>query len=205
MTNLLNTINSTTALWIVLVCICIIAIIGFIVVITKKKTTSSTSESNETSNPKSNGGAIFFGILVIAIVVIGAVLIFNYSNQSQNNTSQNSSENSTTIGPNQSDTPSLFHRNATVNDIEIEISQEFSFSNNYTVTPKVDIADLELTFMFYDENSELLCTKVKQVGNVSEGITYTVSISLSEFSISQLWNMDRVRYTVSGGSVSYFA
>ena len=103
------------------------------------------------------------------------------------------------------DEPKLFTRDATNNDVYIDLSEDFALSINYTVTPKVDINNLQLTFKYYTKSNELLTTKTKSVGNVSKNIEYTVSVSLSEFSIFDLFKFYYTSMAVTGGTVSIFA
>ena len=145
---------------------------------------------------KSNFGTGLAIFLLIIILAVAGFFIFK-SCASQNQSGNPSS--------NKSDTPALLHRNARLSDLNIEQSNEISLSNNYIITPNVDIAGLEITFRFCDENGETISNKVKVVGNVSEGVEYKVSISLSEFTLSEIFKIQTVYYTVSGGSVSYFA
>lgn len=56
------------------------------------------------------------------------------------------------------DEPKLFTRDATNNDVYIDLSEDFALSINYTVTPKVDINNLQLTFKYYTKSNELLTT-----------------------------------------------
>lgn len=98
----------------------------------------------------------------------------------------------------------LLSRSANNNDIYIDISQEFSLSINYVLKPNVDIDGLEITFTYYDKNQAVLTTKVKSVGNVKKGVEYTVSVSLTEFSLIQLLKFKTVSTNVTGGTVSYF-
>ncbi len=97
----------------------------------------------------------------------------------------------------------LISREATNNDINLDTSEEISFSINYKMIPYVDIDNLEITFKFYSKDNELLATKVKDVGNVIEGNQYTISISLSEFSFLDLFKINYARYSVTQGTVTY--
>lgn len=97
----------------------------------------------------------------------------------------------------------LISREATINDINIDTSEDISFSINYKMIPYEDIDNLELTFKFYSKSNELLATKIKNVGNVIEGNQYTVSISLTEFSFLDLFKINYARCSVTGGTVTY--
>lgn len=96
----------------------------------------------------------------------------------------------------------VFTRDATVNDINIDNSNDFALSMNYTMIPKVDINNLELTFKYKDSSGKTLTTKTKLMGNVKAGIQYKISISLSEFGFFDLFKISYASITVSRGTVS---
>ena len=110
-----------------------------------------------------------------------------------------------TAGSNNDGEKELLSRSARNSDIVVVSSEELSFSDTYKIVPDCDIDNLQLTFSWKDENKNVLATKVKSVGNVKEGIEYTVSFSLSEFSLSDIAKIKYYSCTVIGGTVSYFA
>lgn len=95
-------------------------------------------------------------------------------------------------------------RDATINDLNIDTSEEISLSMNYKMIPKADINNLELTFKYYNGNNTLVTTIVKDVGNVKEGNQYTISISFGNFSLTNLLTIESVKVQVTEGSISYF-
>lgn len=97
----------------------------------------------------------------------------------------------------------ILSRSATNNDIYFNLSEEFSFSINYKIKPKVDITNLQITFTYYDKNNKPLTTKINTVGNVKKNIEYTVTVSLSEFSFLDIFKINSVSAKVTGGTVSY--
>lgn len=99
----------------------------------------------------------------------------------------------------------LLSRDATNSDIVFDLSNEFSLNIEYKITPIVDINNLEITFKYYDKNNNLLTTKIKNVGNVEEGIEYSITVSLTEFSFLDVFKLHSVSARVTGGTVSYFA
>ncbi len=101
-------------------------------------------------------------------------------------------------------TLNITSRSANNSDINIDLSTEFSFSMNYELIPKTDIKNLQLTFTFMDNNRNVITTKTKNVGNVTEGTKYTVTISLTEFSLTEIFNIQYAQCNVTGGTVSYF-
>ncbi len=99
----------------------------------------------------------------------------------------------------------ILTRDATNNDIDFDLSNEFSLNIEYAITPRVDINNLEITFKYYDKNNNLLTTKIKNIGNVKEDIVYSVTVSLTEFSFLDIFKLHSVSASVTGGTVSYFA
>ncbi len=99
----------------------------------------------------------------------------------------------------------ILTRDATNNDIDFDLSNEFSLNIEYAITPRVDINNLEITFKYYDKNNNLLTTKIKNIGNVKEDIEYSVTVSLTEFSFLDIFKLHSVSARVTGGTVSYFA
>ena len=95
-------------------------------------------------------------------------------------------------------------RSANNSDISIDLSTEFSFNMNYELIPRTDIKNLQLTFTFMDSNKNTITTKTKNIGNVNEGTKYTVSISLTEFSLTEIFSIQYAKCNVTGGTVSYF-
>lgn len=99
---------------------------------------------------------------------------------------------------------SILTRKATNEDIYIDLSQEISFSIKYNVTPKVDINDLEIEFAYFDRNGTFLAFKTKNVGNVTKGQDISVSVSLTEFSLTDLFKIYKTQAKVTGGTVPLF-
>ena len=79
------------------------------------------------------------------------------------------------------------------------------WNRRYKITPNVDIADLEITFIYLDKNRNELCSIVKTIGNVTEDTEYSVTIMSSEITFSDLLSISYWRAAVTGGNVSYFA
>ena len=126
-------------------------------------------------------------ILIIALIIIGILLTGKLINDRIIN---NNTETSLTT------------RAATINDISMDLNNDFSLSINYKITPKKDITNLEITFKYLNSNKKILTTKIKQIGNVKEGTQYTVNVSLSEFSLKEIFNINYVEAEVTRGTVS---
>ena len=154
---------------------------------------SNSSQSN-TSAPE---GKKRHGWIKVVLVLAAIAFIFLWVIPTF--TGKNNHSNNLT-------TPQLFSRAATSKDIIVNLREDIALSANYEITPNVDIEDLQLTFKFYNDDNRLLDTIVKNVGNVSEGTVYTVSISFDELGgIFAVLDISYSRTSVSGGTVSYFS
>lgn len=140
----------------------------------------------------------FLKFLVIAII-IGAIIFvvvkcIDYKTQNNGDTPTN------TQGQQH-----LTRRSARASDISISQSSEFSLSAIYKLTPNVDIEDLQVTIYFLDGSNNNVATKVKAIGNVIANTEYSFSFGMTDFNLSELMKMQRWRWEVTGGTVSYFA
>lgn len=138
-------------------------------------------------------------IIIVLGLVVGIICGIGFGISSKNN-----NQNSGNGGTNNLDNPTLLSRSATNSDIYFKLNNDFSLSINGIITPYEDITNLQLTFIFIDKNGATITTKTKTIGNSTKNIDYTVSFSLSEFTFSQIWNIQKVGVDVTGGSVSYF-
>ena len=132
-----------------------------------------------------SGKSILIFILVIVLILVACNFFMNQANKT--NTSR----------------PSLFERKANSDDISIEPSYKFPVSINITVTPNVNIQDLELRLDFYNKSGKIVYTKFVNYGNVFYTRQYTESISLFDLDISIIAT-DSVIYSVSRGTVGFF-
>ena len=101
----------------------------------------------------------------------------------------------------------LLTRAARTSDISFDDGTDISITLSAVLyfTPSVDIDDLQITLNFRDSNRNILSTQVKDVGDVQEGGRYSISYSLSDLGLSVILNCKTVSWTVTGGTVSYFA
>lgn len=148
------------------------------------------------------GCAVISGI-IIAIMCITLIIVFVTEKAKENKPSTNNSSNSSTIIEN--NTPQLFTRDANNNDINFNVYKESILEIQYTIIPKVDIKNLQLTIKIKDENNNILNTQIKNIGNVIKGNQYFFTISLSELSLTGYFNADSFSISTTGGTVSYFA
>lgn len=172
---------------------------------------------SEEPEKKSNHGFLkFIGAIALAVMLILCTIMvvncvndtnrYNPGSSSSNSSSSGNSDNSGNSGNSgnsNNSTPQLFSRNAKNNDIYVEFLDDISLSMKYRIKPNVDIKNLQLTFSYSDKSGTIIATKVKNVGNVSEGVQFDISISLSEFSFSEIWNITRQSVAVTSGTVSY--
>ncbi len=138
----------------------------------------------------------FFVFLVIVAIIITIVFVINKD-----------STDSPTLGINKDNTdrPTLLTRKATLNDISISSDESNIISIELIVVPKYDIDNLEITINYYNDSKTLLKTQTKDFGDVKKGGRYTEQIYITDFSISQIFELEYCRYTVTGGTVSYFS
>ena len=98
--------------------------------------------------------------------------------------------------------PSLFSRKATVDDIYLDINDNDIVSIQIVVIPEHDINDLEITVYYYSESNKLLKTNVVNFGDVSKNVQYTKNVSITNFTLSQIFEIRYCRYKVTDGTIS---
>lgn len=131
----------------------------------------------EKKNEKGSTLKVIFGVTICIMIVLFVVAYF-------------------------SDNINLIFRKAKAEDIYIDTAQEISLNITYEMTPNTNIDGLELTFEYYDNNYKLQTTKVERIGNVKKGIKYSINVSMAEFSLSQLFKINRVKCSVTNGRVA---
>ena len=103
------------------------------------------------------------------------------------------------------DTPTLTTRKATTNDIIISSNDSNLISIEIVVTPKHDIDNLEITINYYNDSNNLLKTVTRNFGDVKKDGKYTQQVYITDFSMSQIFQLSYCKYSVTGGTVSYFS
>ncbi|MDE7082343.1 MAG: hypothetical protein K2O89_01405 [Clostridia bacterium] len=162
----------------------------------------------EQNNGKKSHGFLTFIIVILILggVVFGLIKFISCIKSDNTSTPYYTAGTSGSSSGSGSSTPQLFSRSANNGDVSIEHSENIAtLSDEFRVKPNVDIKNLQLTFKFYDNNTTLIKTIVRNLGNVSKGIEFTVSISLTEFSFTDLFKISQVSFGVTGGTVSYLA
>lgn len=176
----------------------------------------NNSNNNQTDKRSGKGAGCLIRITVIMLfIIIGFAITYfitqknDSNNSSQYNYSDRDTDRDTGTGTGSNSKPSLLSRNATLNDItisgdDLDLS---SFGEKLTFTPKKDISGLKLKFVFQKSNGTRLQTIEKSIGNVKEGRQYSVTISITELKWDVIKNAFDLecKYTVSAGTVSYFA
>lgn len=143
---------------------------------------------------KKKGHPFLIFVIVLLSIILGLFLL----QQCADSTSSNPDGSPGTI-------PQLFTRDAKNSDINIDISNDFALSMNYTMIPQVDINNLTLKFTYTDSNNKTITTVTKHIGNVVKGNQYKIQVSLTEFSLLDIFRISYGTCSVTGGTVSFFA
>ncbi len=151
---------------------------------------------NETIEQTQSSGIATFFIVTIIIILIAFCAIFCIQQIKENNSSKNNSTQSSQKSENK-----IFSRNAKNSDIYIDAEYSFPVSINLIIRPYKDIDNLEITIEYLNKAGETIKIQQKTIGNVKEGQEYRIQINLSDFSFSQIWNMESCAFTVSNGTV----
>lgn len=168
---------------------------------------SGNMNENETNE---SGGKKHYGFLkfLIALLIIGVAVFVLYEciqcvSSGNSDTPQGSTN---TSQGNSDDGPHLFRRSAENSDVIVDSDLDLSaFGAKYTVTPQTDIDNLEITIRFLDEDRNVLTTFEQTLGNVREGVQVSFSISLFDLGLSVALKTEYESWSVTGGTVSYFA
>ncbi len=139
-----------------------------------------------------------FSLVMIVVVVFAASKGVDYFTQNHGNTPTNKDGLTT-----------LIYRSAKYEDVKVEcddfsLETILTMSISYTITPKKDIQNLKLRFIFADKEKQPITSIVKEVGNVEKDASSQVSTKLSEFSLTELSKISYWSYEVTGGIVSWF-
>lgn len=155
------------------------------------------NEINEPNRKKSHGFLKFLiVVLIIGAIVFGLVKCIEYHSSVNSITSQGNSDGNT----------HLLSRSARNSDISVDSDLNLSsFGAKYIIMPKTDIDDLEITVNFLDENNNVLTSFEQTLGDVKESVQVSFSISLFDVSLTVALKTRYETWTVTGGTVSYFA
>ena len=161
----------------------------------------STETNGESGTKKSHGCAIWL-LLIVGAIIFGVIFVNNVTKNEEKMKWQNGS--SVSIGGNTDGATKLLSRSARDSDISYNFSDELLLGITYKIVPDTDIKDLQVTIYCSDKNDSLITSKTKAVGNVKTGVEYSVTISISEFTFSEMFKIEYYRLRVTGGTVSYF-
>ena len=92
------------------------------------------------------------------------------------------------------------NKEATNDDVTINQGETNLLSYSFTFIPKSNINDLKFEISFYDEKQNK-SNITKNVGDVKKGQQYTVTINLTELSLSQILSSE-ISIKVAGGKVA---
>lgn len=162
------------------------------------KPSSTAPQKNADNTSERRGGCLLVVVSIIIVAIVFTFIGISYAGGYKSCVVANKDGN----GNYQ---PQVFSRAATNNDISVDFNYEGIIAINIDVTAKSDIKDLSLTFRFLNKNSVVIKTLEKYVGNINNGETRRISISISEFGLSEIFTIQYVQADVTGGSVSYFA
>ena len=165
---------------------------------------SNENETNEPSGKKHHGFLKFLIVLlIIGVIIFGLIKCIEYTGSVNSDISQG---NSDTSQGNSDGSIHLLSRSARNSDIIVDSNLDLSsFGAKYTVMPQTDIDNLEITIRFLDEDRNVLTTFEKTLGDVKESVQVSFSISLFDMSLSVALNTRYESWSVTGGTVSYFA
>lgn len=159
---------------------------------------STEQNNNQQQNTKEQKagcwqGCIWFIVFAIAIALI-IFITGSITDCAKKNKDDDNSE------------PEIFERAATTNDIDFDYSIEaLNLSVKIYIIPKVNINNLSLDIKFYDADYNKIKTLIKPLGNVEEGERTEFTISLAEFSISQILTINYVSWNIESGTVYIFS
>lgn len=150
----------------------------------------------DNSNRKKSYG--FLSLLVFIVIGLSIFSIIKFIEYKQ-------TENPTTSQGNKDGNSKPLSRSAKNSDVTIASDLDLSsFGVKYTITPKTNISGLVVTVSLLDSNKKVLTTIPKQLGNATEGVQISFSISLFDLGLSVAWNTKYESLTITGGTVSYF-
>lgn len=179
---------------IVILAIAVISCFALIIINAKKKQATNQNTNNNANNTKG-----IIGLIILILVLIGVIIGLSIYIQTPHN-----SDN-----PNNESTPGLLSRKATLSDITVtEDNLDLSsLGEKLSFTANKNIDGLKLKFVFQTSKGKSLQTIEKSVGNTKEGQQYSVTISITELNWEVIKNAFdlQCKYTVSAGTVSYFA
>lgn len=142
------------------------------------------------SEKKSHGCLIAFVVLLIIGLMLFGVIKYVFNEKAGNSDGN----------------LKLLSRSAYNSDITIDSQLDISsLGQKIVLTPQTDIKDLEVKVVIYDKNNSQLYSTVKQLGNVTEGVQVSFTISITDLGLSTSIKGDKMSVSVVGGTVSYFA
>ena len=156
-----------------------------------KEYLTSTEEISSKESSKIVKNIIIGTIMFLILGMISIITIVSLEFEEKNNIKDNSQ-----------DEINIFYRDANNNDIEINSRTNYnSLGIDIIIIPKYDINDLSINIKQYDKNDKLIKTFKKSFGNVKANSELTTTLSLSEFDISQIFNLGGTAIEVTEGKI----
>ncbi len=154
------------------------------------------SETSNNEKKKERGVLRFFALVFLFLFVFCLVKCNDYQKTVNPHSNTGNSDGNYKI----------FSRSANINDLTIESDLDLlSLGLKYTIVPKVDIENLELTIYLEDKNNQTLKTINKSLGDVKEDEIIDFSLSISDYGLSVSLKAQYQSISVSGGTVKYLS
>lgn len=130
--------------------------------------------------------------IVIVVIIAVAVLVLRscvYSTTSQSPSNLGANDNRTT------------YRDATTSDINGHWNETLT-GQDFVFIPKHDIVNLQLTVYINNRDGEVIKKVVKDIGDVIQGRQYTVTLTISDIGLGNIFSANSTTLKVTGGRVT---
>ena len=152
-------------------------------------TNQNTVNTNNNDDKENKGCGIFVLITILVIIAIAVICTIIASNQNKNDNDENVFEQ-------------IITRDANNGDIEIDSKMNLNnLGVDIIIHPNCDIENLSIKIIQYDDDGKIVKTITKNLGNVKEGVELSTSLSLTDFSITEIWSLGATEIKVVGGKV----
>lgn len=155
-----------------------------------KKCGAKQNTVNVNNNNEKKGCGI--AIIVIIAFISSLIVFFSIDARTKNN---NNDKGDNVI-------EQMFTRDANNGDIEIDSKMNLNnLGVDIIIHPNCDIENLSIKIIQYDNDGKIVKTINKNLGNVKEGVELSTSLSLTDFSITEIWSLGATEIKVVGGKV----
>ncbi len=163
----------------------------------------------ETNNNKESGnyGCLTAFIIILTFLIIAFSTIFIApscieSCENKNSKTDSTAKTSDTSTDTNDTSTDDYMRQAGVNDLKITTRENYPTSIYYIITAERDIYDLEIDLEEYADDGTLTRTVHFYIGDLKQGEKYTMRLNISEYTDSEINNIDIVYVKVVGGKTS---